>query len=98
MLVPAIWPVTRTRAVGFLSQNILGDFFIPLLRGIESVIGRRGYALLVASRQALLDGVIGGNEAVPPLGPHNADGLIAFADSLSGEDFIVYTRGDSRLC
>lgn len=76
----------RTRAVGFLSQNILGDFFIPLLRGIESVIGRRGYTLLVASRQTLLDGVIGGNEAVPPLGPHNADGLIAFADSLSDEE------------
>jgi DNA-binding LacI/PurR family transcriptional regulator len=76
----------RTRAVGFLSRNILGDFFTPLLRGIESVIGRRGYTLLVASRQALLNGVVGGHETVLPLGPHNADGLIVFADSLSDEE------------
>lgn len=70
----------RTRTVGLLLTSIHHDFFAPLITGIEAVVDQNDYNLLVATvrrehpkRQAA------------PIGPHNTDGLLVFADSLDDE-------------
>jgi DNA-binding LacI/PurR family transcriptional regulator len=69
----------RANAIGLMvSFNIYGDFFGPMLNGIESVIGEQGLNLLISSNNLALRGVHGGI----PLGPNNTDGLIVYADSL----------------
>jgi len=57
------------------------DFFALLLNGIESVTRQRGFNLLVATYHS-----DSRNEMPPPVGPHNTDGLIVFADSLTDDD------------
>jgi DNA-binding LacI/PurR family transcriptional regulator len=73
----------RTNAIGLIvSFNIYGDFFGPMLNGIESVIGEHGLNLLISSNNlSLRDGHIGS-----PLGPNNIDGLIVYADSLDDKE------------
>jgi LacI family transcriptional regulator len=73
----------RTNAIGLMvSFNIYGDFFGPMLNGIESVIGEHGLNLLISSNNlGLRDGRIGS-----PLGPNNIDGLIVYADSLEDKE------------
>jgi LacI family transcriptional regulator len=73
----------RTNAIGLMvSFNIYGDFFGPMLNGIESVIGEHGLNLLISSNNlSLRDGRIGS-----PLGPNNIDGLIVYADSLEDKE------------
>lgn len=71
----------KTRVVGLLLTNMHNDFFGPLLNGAEQIVREHGYNLLVAtyhsnSRDSL----------PPPIGPHNTDGLLVFADSLTDED------------
>ncbi len=68
----------KTGTLGLLLPNIAGDFFAPLLSGVESVTHEAGYDVLIATtrRHSL-------HAAVPiPLGCHNTDGLIIFTDSL----------------
>ncbi len=78
----------KTRVVGLLLTNMIHDFFAPLLSGIESVVTQNGYNLLVATYRA---GMRGNYE--PPVGPHNTDGLLVFADSLDGSQITrLYTR------
>lgn len=67
----------KTRVIGLLLTNMIHDFFAPLLTGIESVVSQNGYNLLVATNKA---GVRGNYE--PPIGSHNTDGMLVFADSL----------------
>ena len=67
----------KTRVIGLLLTNMIHDFFAPLLTGIESVVSQHGYNLLVATYRA---GTRGNYE--PPIGTHNTDGMLAFADSL----------------
>ena len=47
----------QTKTVGLLLSEILGDFFAPLLAGIESVTDEHGYDLLIstAERRGLHD-------------------------------------------
>jgi LacI family transcriptional regulator len=73
----------RTNAIGLIvSFSIYGDFFGPLLNGIESVIGEHGLNLLISSNNlSLYNGHTGS-----PLGPNNIDGLIIYADSLKDEE------------
>jgi LacI family transcriptional regulator len=73
----------RTNAIGLMvSFNIYGDFFGPMLNGIESVVGEHGLNLLISSNNlSLRDGRIGS-----PLGPNNIDGLIVYADSLEDKE------------
>lgn len=71
----------RTRVIGLLLTNMHNDFFAPLLNGIEQVVRANGYNLLVATSHA---------DSRPdlrlPIGPHNTDGMLVFANSLSDDD------------
>jgi DNA-binding LacI/PurR family transcriptional regulator len=68
----------RTNAIGLLlTVNIYGDFFTPMLHGIEDAIGGAGFNLLISSNLPRL------TRGFPrPLGPHNTDGLLVFANSM----------------
>jgi LacI family transcriptional regulator len=71
----------RTRVIGLLLTNMHNDFFAPLLNGIEQVVRQNGYNLLVATSHS-----DSRSEFHLPLGPHNTDGMLVFADSLSEEN------------
>ncbi|HET9912819.1 MAG TPA: LacI family DNA-binding transcriptional regulator [Anaerolineales bacterium] len=71
----------KTHVVGILLRNLHNDFFVPLLNGIETVVRTKEYNLIVATYHA------NGRSAMPPpIGPHNTDGLLVFADGLTDED------------
>ena len=72
----------KTNAIGLLlTYNIYGDFFAPLLRGIEEVTTEAGLNLLIASRHP------GANGRIPAaLGPQNTDGLLVYVDSLNNAE------------
>ena len=67
----------KTRVIGLLLTNMYHDFFAPLLSGIESVVSQNGYNLLVATYRSGMH-----KNIEPPVGSHNTDGLLVFADSL----------------
>jgi LacI family transcriptional regulator len=71
----------KTLVVGFLLNSMYNDFFGPMLYGIESVVQQNGYNLLVATTRP--GKRFGG---FPPLGAHNVDGLLVFADTLGDDD------------
>ena len=69
----------KTNAIGLmLTYNIYGDFFAPMLRGIEEVVAEAGYNLLISSNLSRY-----GTNHNPPLGPNNTDGILCYADSLT---------------
>lgn len=71
----------KTRVIGLLLTNMHNDFFAPLLSGIEASVRQRGYNLLVATYHA------DDHSDIPvPVGSHNTDGLLIFADSLTDEE------------
>ena len=70
----------KTHTIGLLLTNMHNDFFAPLLSGIESLVSQNGYNLLVATYRPGLR-----KKHHPPVGPHNTDGLLVFADSLDNE-------------
>jgi len=69
----------RTQTIGIVVHNIHTDFFPPLLSGVEQVVSENQYNLLVATYKA------SETKNQPPLGPHNTDGMLVFADCLSDE-------------
>ena len=73
----------RTKVIGLLLTNMHNDFFAPLVSGIEAVVQNEGFNLLVATHRA---------DSQPdvrlPIGSHNTDGMIIFADSLNDSDII----------
>lgn len=71
----------KTRVIGLLLNNLHNDFFVPLLNGVEAVIRKKGYNLIVATYHA-----DSRKEMQPPIGPHNTDGLLVFSDGLMDED------------
>ena len=73
----------KTRVVGLLLTNMHNDFFAPLLSGIESVVREHKYNLIVATNRSDENAVVS-----PPVGSHNTDGLLVFADSLSDKELI----------
>ena len=75
----------KTRAVGLLLKNLRNDFFVPLLNGVEGVVRKKGYNLIVATYLAESR-----DETPPPIGPHNTDGLLVFSDGLSDEYLASY--------
>ncbi len=77
----------RTYAVGLLILNVMNDFFSPLVNGVFSVTTEKNYNLLVAVSKIDMRG----SEAPSPIGPHNTDGTLVFANSLSEEQLV-------RLC
>ncbi len=68
----------KTNTLGLTMTDISGDFFAPLISGIEAVTGAAGYDLLIASTRQLGPR----RNFPPPVGPHNTDGLLVFTDSL----------------
>lgn len=69
----------KTNTIGLLLTDIGGDFFAPLLSGIESVAGEAGYDLLISTA-----GRRGPHTTLPPsLGKHNSDGLLVFTQALT---------------
>ena len=70
----------KTRLIGLLLTNIDNDFFAPLLNGVEQIVRKEGYNLLVATYHS-----DNRDSVPPPIGPHNTDGLLVFADSLPDE-------------
>ncbi|HTX92957.1 MAG TPA: LacI family DNA-binding transcriptional regulator [Anaerolineales bacterium] len=71
----------RTRAVGLVITNVMNDFFAPLVNGVFSVTTENNYNLLVAVAKP------GSQEQKDPspIGPHNTDGTLVFANGLSDE-------------
>ena len=71
----------KTRVIGLLLNNLHNDFFVPLLNGVEAVVRKKEYNLIVATYHA------NSRTAMPPpIGPHNTDGLLVFSDGLVDED------------
>ena len=77
----------KTHVVGLLLNNLHNDFFVPLLNGIESVVRKNGYNLLIATYHS------GSRDMPPPIGPHNTDGMLVFSDGLADNDLVAL---DSR--
>src|SRR5512134_3064806 len=79
----------KTGLIGLLLNNLHNDFFVPLLNGVEAVVRRKGYNLIVATYHASSR-----NAMLPPIGPHNTDGLLVFSDGLVDEDLVsLRSRG-----
>jgi LacI family transcriptional regulator len=75
----------KTRVIGLLLNNLHNDFFVPLLNGVEAVVRKKGYNLIVATYHA------DSRELPPPIGPHNTDGMLVFSDGLVDEDLANLT-------
>ncbi len=74
----------RTHTIGLLLLDISGDFFAPLLSGIETITSQAGYDLLIScTRQSQPR-----HAFPPPLGPQNTDGLLVFADGLDEKGLV----------
>jgi DNA-binding LacI/PurR family transcriptional regulator len=70
----------KTGTVGLLSFTVEYVFFGPLMTGLEKALKENGYNLLIATYQA-----DAGDESMPPIGPHNADGVVVFSNTLCEE-------------
>jgi LacI family transcriptional regulator len=77
----------KKNAVGLLLTNMHNNFFGPLLAGIEDIVRENNHNLLVATYHPNLRA-----ESNLPLGAHNTDGIIAFADSLTDEEISTFYR------
>lgn len=75
----------RTNTIGLLLLDIGGNFYSPLLRGIEDVSSEAGFDLLIHSTRASH----AGNTRRCTLTEHNTDGLLSFIDAL---DDVELTR------
>ena len=73
----------KTNTIGLLFQAISGEFFSPLLSGIERAAQENGYNLLIYSTQAYQ-----AEDTVFPLpvGEHNTDGVLVYVNSLHQEE------------
>ena len=77
----------RTLTVGVVLHNMHTDFFAPLLSGMEAVVSENQYNLLVATYDYKAH-----PHRQPPIGPHNTDGLLAYADCLSEQQLTELCR------
>lgn len=77
----------RTLTVGLVLHNMHTDFFAPLLSGIEAVVSEYKYNLLVATYDHKAY-----PHRPPPIGSHNTDGLLAYADCLTEEQLTDLCR------
>ena len=69
----------RTNTIGLLLLDIGGDFYTPMLRGIEAVCSQAGYDLLIHSTSTAMSG----NVSRRALGEHNTDiyaGLLGLSE------------------
>lgn len=68
----------KTHTIGLLLPDIRGDFFAPLLSGIEATASDNGYDLLISTMRHTQN-----HRSLPPVGPHNTDGILVFTDGLA---------------
>ncbi len=77
----------KTRVIGLLLNNLHNDFFVPLLNGVEAVVRKKDYNLIIATYHA------SSRDHIPaPIGPHNTDGLLVFSDGLTDDDLTALNR------
>ena len=77
----------KTRVIGLLLNNLHNDFFVPLLNGVEAVVRKKDYNLIVATYHASSR-----DHRQPPIGPHNTDGLLVFSDGLTDDDLTALNQ------
>jgi len=77
----------KTQVIGLLLNNLHNDFFVPLLNGIESVVRKKGYNMIIATYHADSRKVMR-----PPIGPHNTDGLLVFSDGVMDDDLAIWNE------
>ncbi|MCI0395670.1 MAG: LacI family transcriptional regulator [Chloroflexi bacterium] len=75
----------KKHTIGLLLTNMHNDFFAPLLAGVEGVVNDHGYNLLVATCRPALR-----NDYQFPVGRHNTDGLLVFADCLNDQQIAQF--------
>ena len=75
----------KKNTIGLLLTNMHNPFFAPLLTGIESVVRGEGFNLLVATCHLNTSG-----SYEFPLGRHNTDGLLIYADSLDDKQLTQF--------
>jgi len=68
----------RTNTIGLLLLDIGGEFYTPMLRGIEAVASEAGFDLLIHSTITAASGKV----TRRALGEHNTDGLLVFTGAL----------------
>lgn len=73
----------KAHAIGVLLTSLNREFLSPLVSGIESVVQKEGYNLLVATRR-MEDRI----DTQIPIGPHNSDGMIVFPGSLTDNEIL----------
>jgi LacI family transcriptional regulator len=71
----------RTDTLGLLLPEIGGDFFQPLVMGVEAAVSEAGFDLLIHTTQSHQRGA-----PRRPLGEHNTDGLLVFTESLDAKE------------
>ncbi len=79
----------KTNTIGLILREISGEFFGPMLRGIEAGTREYGYDLLIHCTHQVEE-----LESVEhyALGEHNSDGLIVFTDSLDEAEIVRLHR------
>jgi DNA-binding LacI/PurR family transcriptional regulator len=73
----------KTNTIGLLFQAISGEFFSPLLSGIEQAAQENNFNLLIYSTQTYQT-----EETIfsLPVGEHNTDGVLVYVNSLNLEE------------
>lgn len=71
----------RTHAIGIVVDQIIGEYFSPMLRGIEIATEHAGYEFIIYSTRKRTHGH-------SLVGESNTDGLIVFADSMPDSEIV----------
>jgi DNA-binding LacI/PurR family transcriptional regulator len=79
----------RTNTIGLLFPEISGDFFSPLLRGIEAEARENGFSLLIYATEG--SGQTSGY-GPQPLGEHNTDGVLVFVEGVPEQELVRYDQ------
>jgi len=66
------------QTIGLVLRYTLTEYFAPLLDGIEAVAAKNQYNLLITTEKSFERT---GDQ--PPIGPHNTDGILAFANCMN---------------
>jgi DNA-binding LacI/PurR family transcriptional regulator len=79
----------KTNTIGLLFQAISGEFFYPLLSGIERAAQDNNFNLLIYSTQEYQ-----ADETVFPLpiGEHNTDGVVVYVNSLNHHELTRFYK------
>lgn len=71
----------RTQAIGIVVDQIIGEYFSPMLSGIEMATEQAGYEFIIYSTHKRSNGH-------SLVGESNTDGLIIFADSMPDSEIV----------